>query len=817
MAGSVSTLRQASQEPVVRATLDEASGEIDRQLQGSRIAPNASDRPLLSADYPLLPARRRFWERVLVAVDKAGSAGQLRAQLRIVHETLQGVANAPLGTVVPGDAIYSQLSADMISQGVLPREIDQTIRELDDGTPDGALRSRLCVLAFLIDQLPTVGLDASGVRPTLKTFVDLLVKDLQGDHAALQARVPALLEALGDEGILMQTFGEDGAAEYRVQTTESRAWEQAYRTVRTRALADDGTLATMRTTALKDAVGTELKRLSVTQGASKTPRSTELSFAADAPKVGETIPLWIRDEWATDARNVKADAANAGADDAVVYVFLPKRRAEELKTSLAGARAAKEVVESQGNPTTAEGITARNAMLSRQQQHEYHRDQIIASVVANAQVYQGGGTEVTAVSFKEGVQVAAERAAVRLYREFVDEDPKAWSKVISRARQRNPDPLSALSYEGETRDHPVASRVLTFVGSGKRGAEVRSHFTSAPYGWPKEAVEGSLLALLVADQISATYNGSPVSAENLESGTLGKSEFRSVSTVISAVQRIAVRKLLGELGVAGKQGEEATLASQFVGVLSALAQGAGGDAPAPAPPRPSYLETLHTSGNDLLMTLYNQREQVAHDVKTWRAAKTQLETRLPRWQTLNRLLAHAPGLEHGASLSQQAEALVRERALLHEPDPVPPLTHDLSTQLREGFTGAFKAYQAAYYGAMKTLTQQSAWTQIPDREAALILQRHSLVEPRMPDVSDENQLLNAYTRYPLEALQTSVAALSTRVDAALTDATKLLEPEAVPVQFPKRMLKTAAEAEQYVAELKDEIMRHISEGRPVVL
>lgn len=46
--------------------------------------------------------------------------------------------------VVPGDAIYAQLSADMITQGVLPREIDQTIRELDDGTPDGALRSRLC-------------------------------------------------------------------------------------------------------------------------------------------------------------------------------------------------------------------------------------------------------------------------------------------------------------------------------------------------------------------------------------------------------------------------------------------------------------------------------------------------------------------------------------------------------------------------------------------------------------------------------------------------------------------------------------------------
>jgi len=259
-------------EPAVREALLEASGEIDRQLQGTRIAPNVGDRQLLSADYPLLPARRRFWEKALVAVDKAGSAGQLRTQLRIVHETLRSVADAPLGTVVPGDAIYSQLSADMLSGGVLPREIDQKIRELDDGTSDGGLRSRLCALAFLIDQLPTDGIDASGLRPNATTFVDLLVKDLNRDGAALRQRVPLLLDDLTESGTLMRT-AEGDAPEYRMQTRESAEWEQAYRAARTRFQADDGGFATSRTEALRKAVAVELGRLSVTQGAtSKTPR-----------------------------------------------------------------------------------------------------------------------------------------------------------------------------------------------------------------------------------------------------------------------------------------------------------------------------------------------------------------------------------------------------------------------------------------------------------------------------------------------------------------------------------------------------------------
>ena len=64
----------------VASVLDKASGEIDRQLGGTKIGARADDAKDLVADYPLLPARRRFWEAILRSVDSAGKAGQLRAQ-----------------------------------------------------------------------------------------------------------------------------------------------------------------------------------------------------------------------------------------------------------------------------------------------------------------------------------------------------------------------------------------------------------------------------------------------------------------------------------------------------------------------------------------------------------------------------------------------------------------------------------------------------------------------------------------------------------------------------------------------------------------
>ena len=103
----------------------------------------------------------------------SGTKAQLRSQLQIVFEATRQTAAAVVGTVVPADFIYDQISTDLLNSGELEREYDEIIRKQRDGSKDGTLRSSLCALIFLIGKLPrTPGAD-DGVRANAETLIDL--------------------------------------------------------------------------------------------------------------------------------------------------------------------------------------------------------------------------------------------------------------------------------------------------------------------------------------------------------------------------------------------------------------------------------------------------------------------------------------------------------------------------------------------------------------------------------------------------------------------------------------------------------------------
>lgn len=63
----------------------------------------------------------------------------LRTQLRIIHDALRELTQSPLRTVVPADYIFEQLQPGLLQLGVLLKELDETIRKLDDGTEQSSL------------------------------------------------------------------------------------------------------------------------------------------------------------------------------------------------------------------------------------------------------------------------------------------------------------------------------------------------------------------------------------------------------------------------------------------------------------------------------------------------------------------------------------------------------------------------------------------------------------------------------------------------------------------------------------------------------
>jgi len=594
----------------VRMTLSSHAGEIARQLSSTAIATRAEDQDILADDYPILPVRRRFWEHVLRAVDPAGTSAMLRSQLQNIHEALRELAESPLGTVVPADIIFDQLQAGMVQQGVLLRELSETIRKQD------RLAGRLCGLIFLIRKLPrTSGADC-GVRATPEMLADLLVSDLSNDGTKLRKEVPLVLQKLVDEGIILK----DGE-EYNLQTKESQEWDKEFRNRQTQIGSNESVVHQKRDALLQAALQKEINTVRLKQGASNEPRELVLHFAPEPPDAtGQNVPVWVRNEWNASQKNVVDAARAAGTDSPILFVFVAKAEAEKLREQIIRAEAARSTIDGKGVPSTREGEEARSSMGTRLSDAERARDQLIAQIASGAKVYKGGGTELFNLTLAEKVREGATDALVRLFPRFVEADHKAWTSVINRARNGDDSPLRAVDYEGATEQHPVCKDILVKVGSGIEGRELRKFFAASPYGWPQDAVDGGIIALHAGAHLLARYNGQPLAVGQLDQNKISKTEFRTENIILTGPDKLKLREMFREAGVTAKASDDLELKStEYLNVVEALANKAGGPAPLPEAPKMTKLTDLRGCiGNDRLKGLLDAADTLKPEVAKWK-------------------------------------------------------------------------------------------------------------------------------------------------------------------------------------------------------
>lgn len=811
-------LRKApDKEPDLKAVLDRAAGEIDRQLAGSRIGPTLTDGADLVSDYPLLPARRRFWERLLRAVDSGGTGAQLRTQLRVVHDAVKSVAGEPLGRVIPADAIYGQLKGDMRQTGVLLRDVENAIQDQDDGTPDGVLRSRLCAAVFLVGKLPTDGPAATGLTATAETLADLLVEDVNTGSPEIRSRVPELLQKLVEAGTLMQVGDE-----YRLQTKESAEWEADFRRRAAQIRSDDSRVASDRSEELRTAVEAALKGLSLTQGASKTARKVHLHFGADTPIAdGGTVPVWVRDEWSVTEKTVRQDAQAAGMESPVIFVSLPRKDSDALRARLAAYEAAKETVEARvGQAKTPEAIEAQKAMESRRDIERKELDDLIAGILASMKLFQGGGNEVVGLTPKDAVLSAARDSLARLFPKFDQGDSAFWDRVFQRTSQGASDALSAVGYTGDAEKHPVCAEVRAFVGAaGKKGSDVRRHFAGSPWGWPQDAVDAALLVLVGAGSMRASAkNGVPVGVKEIQRQQIGTTDFDSEGVAVTMPQKIAVRKLLADLGIPFKTGEEAEAIPLALEKLATSAKGAGGDPPLPERPSAATVEKLKgMSGNERFVAVYEAREGLLSDFQSWTKAAEKAAGRLPRWLELLRLLDQAKGRGVYGQVKPQADAVREGRTLLQDPDPLPPLQEKLATLLRSELQSVRKRLEELRDREMAALEASSEWTRLQESQRERLVREHGLGPVPELKVATDEALLATLDDCALAEWGDRVVALPARFARAREAAARLLEPKAVRVSLPTATLKSAGEVDDYLASLRGRIMPHIEAGSPVIL
>jgi len=801
----------------VQDTLEKASGEINRHLAGSSIAPKGEDKNDLVADYPLLPTRRRFWELALRGIDRAGKAGVLRTQLRIIHEAARSVAPDPIGHVVGADFIYDQQQAGMLGSGVLLREIDELIRGLRDQGDDGLLKSRICAMVFLIAQLPDRTLSGEvGVEATEKVIADLLVENLVDGGTRIRRSIPALLEELVQQGALMRV-GEVHA----LQTEEGAEWERDYQS-RLTALRDDrGRIAMLRNERLVRAIDSELNGLKLAQGKSATARRIVVTYGDQKPSAGDDgVPIWVQDEWNISASDVRDAAAHAGDESPIVHVLLPKPDDAALRQSLAARTAAQEVIDQKPTPQTEEGKTAQAAMRTRVAAMDNRLASLVASIVVEARVFQGGGNELSGKGLREVVQTAAEHALIRLFPRFNDVDDPRWSTVIQKARDGAPDALSAIDHTGDPTTHPVCREVLAAVSAaGIKGLDLQKRFIDPPYGWPKDAVNGALLTLLAGSYVRAAQEGKNLtSAKQLVPTQIGKTTFYREDKPPTASQRMAVRGLLTAAGIPYENGQEHIQVPVLLQKLIDIAAEAGGAAPLPEPPDISLVLALQAlAGNQQFREAADQQDQLKSDLTAWRNAAKERQIRLKDWDTLESLLHHARDLPEAVEIAAQRRAILDDQQLLDEPNPVLPLVDAIIPPLREAVLSAVESLKAHHAEAVAELEALDEWEKLDDDAWREIFTEIGFSPPQTVDVSNRANLLTVLTDAPLDSWKDKIEVVRARARRAREMAARRLAPKAVQVTPEPATLSTADEVDAYVDGLRQRLAKHIEAGETVII
>lgn len=806
--------------PAIEKILKDNLGEITRHLRGTKLEHVTDDEAVMTADYPILPVRRRFWEKILRNIDTTGTVSQLRSQLRVVHEAALETSSLPLGHVVSGDFLYDQIAASLLSTAQLPNEVFNNVNKFAAAGGTGPQKAKLLKLIFLINKLPTEAAVAIGLRATEKTLADLLVTDLSAGSSELRKAIPALLDELQHKDLLVMALDGGNGIEYRLQTTESSAWHDEFRAQEAELKASPQRIEVQRAEMFKTRMREILSKVRLAQGKSNEARTLNISFDEVLPTDNaRSLYLWVQDGWQIDEKSLLAEAKSKGVDNPTLFAFIPDQSKTDLANAIVALEAAKNTLQRRGPPNTEPGLEAQRSMESRKNIAEKTIQELLAKVFAGVRLFHAGGQEITQGNdLADKVTQAAKASLIRLYKDFDDADHTGWGKVYEDAKKGNTEALKAVAHNQEPEKHPVCQKLLSFVGPGKKGCEIRDNFEKPPYGWSRDAIDGALFALVTTGHLRATDQfGKQVDSKSLDRNKLTQASFRPENIIITTVQNIKIRGLFQAHGIPTQPGEELAKAIPFIFKLTTLAQEAGGAAPLPAEPNQDLLTSLEQlSGNSLLLELFTRCDELTALSKSWIDTANKIKQRKPIWIQLNGLITHAKELSVYEGLNAEIQAIVKQRSLLAEPNQIRPLLDRIVDVLRQALNFKLKAYEAEYNSQTNGLAADANWLKLDAKQQAKLIADHHIEAPKNIDLSTPDALSDALDECNLQRWIERTQALHTRFDAVRFEAAKLLKPNVVQVSLPKRTLSSPEEVKEWLGEVEKLLLDKVGKG-PVSL
>jgi len=798
--------KKASVVKELKSLMNSTSGEIARNMQNTAFAYQSKDEETLIADYPILPSTRKFWKKVLDVIDTAGTQGQLRSQLRIIDESVKEVAESKLGQLVPADFVYEQKESQLLQNSRLLNDTYNLIVNKKNGNDQERLQGRILSVAFLLDQLP-VDLPGGSPKSNKDTLADLLISDLTTSSDDFRKKVSAAIDKLVDEKLLMP-IGQ----EFRLQTKAGQEWEQEY-TAQVQKLIAQGEdkIQRERNERILSYYNVITRGIRLTQGVSKVPREINLHTGSQKPALDAKINLWIRDGWMENQNLVLEEIRREGTNSPLSYAYVQKHRDEDLKNEIRKYLAAKQALEVKGVPSDAEGQLARKSMQTRAGNAEDEIRALIDRIAGAADIYLAGGTLVNEGTPKTSIEKTLNQLMDRQFDEFNKADHTNWPQALRSALNKAPNPLEKVGHKTDVNEHPVASSILKFMANGSHsGKDLRNNFLKSPFGWPQDAVDTVIIALVNGEFLSS-------SEDPLPQGKIGVATFKKETHTLTATEKISLRKMFTSVGIPCASGEEFKKSNIFLEKLKELGKQISGDSPLPEKISTQFIEEiLFRDGNERLAAILADLKDLQDKFISWQSDAKTVEERIPLWEQLNDLVTFGEGDEF-VQMTKEVEAIDEDRLLLQNPDVVQPLLERVTDLLRKELNELKDEFNKEYDSRMTKLQENDFFLKLTPEQKNHILRNNQLLSK--PEIKEYNSqaLLNALNQVSLNAWQTKISALGSQFDNALSQAVIILEPKAKSYSVPRKTLSSQDEIDSFVKELKASLEEVLKNAKSIIL
>ena len=207
------------------------------------------------------------------------------------------------------------------------------------------------------------------------------------------------------------------------------------------------------------------------------------------------------------------------------------------------------------------------------------------------------------------------------------------------------DALEAIDFRDNPEEHPGCGAVLEEVSSRTSGREVREAFTTAPYGWPQDAIDSALVLHTLTGHVRTRQNGEAVDAPDLTQRNIGTARFRAETVTLSKRQMLEVLNVLQTMTDA-TSGEELEKVSEFLQEVRRLADRVSGPPPLPSPPELDYVDDVERhSGNERLAKLHENKERFLKETGEWQSMLNRKSKRETEWSQLQTALRRADGID----------------------------------------------------------------------------------------------------------------------------------------------------------------------------